>query len=165
MDKNSIIIFVIFVLLVGGVVVLTKNSSLNAPASVNGAPSSLIASEKLYEFGQISMANGNVSHVFKISNPTTRDIKVEKLVTSCMCTTAYIIKKDGSRKGPFSMPGMGYVPPADEVVKAGETLEVEAVYNPNAHGPAGVGFIDRFIELTEASGSVLQLEIKAEVTP
>ncbi len=85
-----------------------------------------------------------------------------------MCTSAYIIEKDGSKKGPFKMPTMGFVPPANEIVKAGDIIKIEAVYDPNAHGPAGVGPIDRFLILTEDGadgGGELQLEIKAQVTP
>ena len=63
------------------------------------------------------------------------------------------------------MPGMGFVPPANEVIKAGEIRAIRVVYDPNAHGPAGVGQIDRFVELTDSSGGAIQLEIKALVTP
>ena len=63
------------------------------------------------------------------------------------------------------MPGMGYVPPANELIKAGESRTIRVVYNPNAHGPAGVGRIDRFVTLTDEAGGALQLEIKALVTP
>ena len=55
--------------------------------------------------------------------------------------------------------------PANEIIKAGESRKIRVVYDPNAHGPAGVGQIDRFIELTDSNGAKLQLEIKANVTP
>ena len=53
----------------------------------------------------------------------------------------------------------------NETIKAGESRIIRAVYDPNAHGPAGVGPIDRFLILTDSSGSKLELEIKAIVTP
>mgnify|MGYP001558105415 CR=1 FL=1 len=144
----------------------------STPASVQGAPgaygtarSSLVASETLYDFGTISMKDGLVNKEFTVTNPTDRDSMVATVLTSCMCTLAYIVKEDGSLKGPFSMPGMGYVPPANEVIKAGESRVIRVVYDPNAHGPAGVGRIDRFVTLTDMSGGTLQLEIKALVTP
>lgn len=169
MDKNTIIVAVIFVLLMVGVTVVAGTSTLTGPVSneagVISRGSSVTTSEKLYDFGVISMADGLVSHIFSVSNPTTQDIKVEKLATSCMCTQAYIVKKDGGKKGPFGMPGMGFVPPANEIIKAGETMEIEVIYDPNAHGPAGVGTIDRFVYLTDEVGGELQLEIKANVTP
>ena len=76
-----------------------------------------------------------------------------------------MVKGDGSTKGPFGMAGMGYVPPANETIKPGESRIVRVVYDPNAHGPAGVGQIDRFVTLTDSSGGTLQFEIKALVTP
>ena len=81
-----------------------------------------------------------------------------------MCTRACIESPNGE-KGPFGMEGMGYVPPANETIKAGESIDIKAVYDPNAHGPAGVGFVDRFVILTDANGNEIKLEIKAVVTP
>ena len=141
----------------------TVSSVQNAGGSNTG--SLLIAPESLYDFGTISMKNGDVSYDFIITNPTGKDIMVPTLVTSCMCTSALIVGTDGSIKGPFRMPGMGYVPPANEVIKAGESRIIRVVYNPNAHGPAGVGRINRFAILTDESDNTLQLEIKAVVTP
>lgn len=125
----------------------------------------LAAPEKFYDFGTISMKNGNVSKLFKVTNGTDKDILFPDLTTSCMCTAAYFVQPDRSKKGPFGMPGMGFVPKLNEIIKAGESAEVEVVYNPNAHGPAGVGVIDRLVYLTDASGRTLQFEIKANVTP
>jgi hypothetical protein len=130
-----------------------------------GVKSALTVSEKLYDFGTISMKNGNVTKEFVITNPGNKDIFVPSVVTSCMCTKAFTVQKNGTTKGPFGMPGMGFVPPANETVKAGESLTVRVVYDPNAHGPAGVGPVDRFVTITDASGSKLELEIKAQVTP
>ncbi len=137
----------------------------SAGAQSSSAKSDLTASEKIYDFGTISMKNGVVTKDFKITNSTNKDIFVPSLVTSCMCTKAFIVETDGTTKGPFGMPGMGYVPPSNETIKAGEARIIRVEYDPNAHGPAGVGSIDRFITLTDDSGGVLQLEIKAVVTP
>jgi hypothetical protein len=130
-----------------------------------GLKSALTASEVLYDFGTISMKNGNVTKEFTVTNPTDKDIFIPSLVTSCMCTKALIVEPEGTIKGPFGMPGMGYVPPANETIKPGDSRIIQVVYDPNAHGPAGVGRIDRFVTLTDASGGQLQLEIKALVTP
>ncbi len=109
------------------------------------------------------MAKGNVNHIFAITNLTNKDIVVSDITTSCMCTSAYIV--DGnSKQGPFGMVGMGYVPKANLLIKAGETKNIDVVYDPNAHGPAGVGLIDRFVYLSGVEGAT-QLEIKAVVTP
>ncbi len=126
----------------------------------------LTASEKFYDFGTISMKNDNVTKEFTVTNAGDKDVTVSTVLTSCMCTTALIVAPDGSTKGPFGMAGHGSsVPPANEIIKVGESRIIRVVFNPNAHGPAGVGPIDRFITLTDTSGNALQLEIKAVVTP
>lgn len=141
--------------------------SIQKPLLTNGGPTSaasiLTTEEKLYNFGTISMANGNVSTLFTVTNPTSEDIVLKTVQTSCMCTKAYIIKD--KEKGPFGMPGMGFVPPANETIKTKESIDIRVVYDPAAHGPAGVGPIDRFIYLVDSNGGTLELEIKAVVTP
>ena len=82
-----------------------------------------------------------------------------------MCTKAYFVRLNESKKGPFGMPGMGFVPKLNETIKAGQSAYIEAVYDPNAHGPAGVGMVDRFVYLEDENGNKLQFEIKANVTP
>lgn len=161
---NKIIIIVIAV--IAGILglMLWGNSAQNTADAGGGGKSALSADEVLYDFGTISMAKGNVNKIFKISNPTDKDITVKTLTTSCMCTKAYIEKGD-SEKGPFGMPSMGSVPPANEIIKAGGIMEIKVVYDPAAHGPSGVGSIDRFVYLTDGGGGKIQLEIKAKVTP
>ena len=110
------------------------------------------------------MKNGLVEKTFVIENPTPGDILVRRIETSCMCTTAFISTESGE-KGPFAMPGMGYVPPANETIPAGGSMKLKVVYDPNAHGPAGVGAIDRFVTVTDERGGTLRFEIKALVTP
>ncbi|MDP2655329.1 MAG: DUF1573 domain-containing protein [bacterium] len=136
-----------------------------APGSSSTSKSVLTAQEIFYDFGTISMKNGNVTKEFKVENTTGQDINVSTVLTSCMCTSAFIVLPDGNIKGPFKMPGMGYVPPANEIIKAGESRVIRVVYDPNAHGPAGVGRINRFVTLTDDSGGTVQLEIEALVTP
>ena len=157
---SALIIFSIIGLALWG----RSNQAARPSETATDGKSSLVASEALYDFGTISMKNGLADHIFKVTNPTDKDIEVKTVNTSCMCTTAYIESASGE-KGPFGMPGMGYVPPANELIKASESRDIKVVYDPNAHGPAGVGSIDRFVDLTLANGGTLRLEIKAVVTP
>ena len=165
-------IIVILTLIIGLIVIIwlgkinQTNLNSNSQAQTQKIKSSsLLANELLYNFGTISMQDGLVEKTFQITNPTTQDVKLSRVVTSCMCTKAYI-ENNGKEKGPFGMVGHGGpVPMANEIIEAGKTIAIKVVYDPNAHGPAGVGTIDRFIELTEENGAVTKLEIKALVTP
>jgi hypothetical protein len=169
MESKSIIASVVLIVFIGLFVwgYSGKGGTANSVqvTSSNAVKSVLTAQETLYDFGTISMKNGNVTKEFIITNPTGEDITVSTILTSCMCTTAFVVGTDGNIKGPFGMAGMGYVPPANEIIKAGDNRIIRVVYDPNAHGPAGVGQIDRFVTLTDSSGGTLELEIKALVTP
>lgn len=164
MNKTIVIVTALAILILGGLFWIGRPR----PQSDSGAPSAsatmLLAEEKLFDFGTISMADGNVDHIFRIANPTDKDINLKSVSTSCMCTSAFIESPSGE-KGPFGMQGMGYLPPANEIIKAGEFRNIKVVYDPNAHGPAGVGPVDRLIYLSDESGGTLKLEVRARVMP
>ena len=143
----------------------TTASIQGVPGAASNSKSSLIAPEVFYDFGTISMKNGDVTKEFTVTNPTGNDIFLKTVLTSCMCTTAFIVEPDGSLKGPFKMPGMGYVPPANELIKAGESRTIRVVYNPE-RSRSGGRWADRPVRHAHrCTGGALQLEIKALVTP
>ena len=85
----------------GGTVGSVKNTSTS-----NVSKSFLVATEKFYDFGTIKINGGNVETKFKITNLTDKDVNLESVTTSCMCTVAYIEGVNGE-KGPFGMVGHG----------------------------------------------------------
>ena len=183
MNKQTIISLVVIILGVAGLVWWSKSvdsGTLSATpevqsrsVGVGNETGKLTAEEILYDFGRISMKDGNVSKIFKVTNAGTGEVNLTNVSTSCMCTAAYVLRADGSKLGPFGMPGHGgntAMPghgngKAGEIIPAGESRDIEVVYDPNAHGPAGVGIVDRFIYLVDENGQKLELEIKANVTP
>jgi len=167
MKTKNIITFVVVLAGLFGLMWWGRPTQTSGPTpGLNSvAGSALTAAEKLYDFGTISMADGKVSKIFKVANSTAQDITVENVATSCMCTVAYLESASGE-KGAFGMLGHSdETAKVNEVIKTGESRAVRVVYDPAAHGPAGIGPVDRFVYLTEASGGTLELEIKAVVTP
>lgn len=168
-NKTTIIIYVILaVAIVGGLGYLAQRTPTGNPGGqVSGGAtgaSSLSADEKAYDFSEISMAAGPVTRVFKVKNNGTAPAIVSKLYTSCMCTVATLKTARGSR-GPFGMPGHGFVPRLDETIAPGEEASVEVVFDPAAHGPAGVGKIERAVYLEQEGAAPLELRISAMVKP
>ncbi|KKU22503.1 MAG: hypothetical protein UX31_C0001G0021 [Candidatus Nomurabacteria bacterium GW2011_GWA1_46_11] len=174
MNKTAIIgIFAGAIVLIGGLIWYAQPAGdRNTKANTSPALNSVLAAEEPnYNFGTISMANGNVSHAFKVKNTGTETITVSKLYTSCMCTTAKLKITDFSnlsgqaQYGPFGMPGHGSASLIKASIAPDQEAEVEVVFDPNAHGPAGVGRIERVVVLENNAGAPVELEFSATVTP
>lgn len=144
----------------------TRQSSAPAAVSAGGSGGGgvLTAAQASYDFGAVSMRNGKVQYQFTLQNDTDQPATVTKLYTSCMCTTARLVV--GNRQTSiFGMPGHGFIPRLQEVVAAGGTATVEITFDPNAHGPAGIGHIERAITVEQSGSAPVQLRIAADVTP
>ena len=98
MDKKTkqIVIYAIGAVVFVGVIFwgfVGKNSDSDS----QGFSSSVLATtENTFDFGTISINGGNVSHEFVVINDGTNPVVVEKVYTTCGCTTA--ILTDASNK-------------------------------------------------------------------
>ena len=126
--------------------------------------SSLTLTEDSFDFGTISMGKGNVSHTFPLNNEGTTPVTIRRITTSCMCTNAFLVNGE-SRKGPFGMPGHGLVPAVDDVIEPKGNRGIEVIFDPAAHGPAGVGKIERAVFIEDRNGGTKTITIRAFVTP
>ncbi|PIR57764.1 MAG: hypothetical protein COU71_02320 [Parcubacteria group bacterium CG10_big_fil_rev_8_21_14_0_10_38_31] len=147
-------------LLSGGEMVNNKN-----PLSYSAGTLSLLEGD--YDFGVISMADGNVPHSFEVRNESVEPVTINKVYTSCMCTTAYVVEESGERHGEYGMPMQGG-PTGEtniEILPGGSAI-LEAIFDPAAHGPQGVGKIKRVVYLETNSQTKPKLEVtfEAEVT-
>lgn len=141
------------------------NKQSNITNAVSGSKS-LAADNSEYNFGTISMANGDASHTYKIKNTSDTPVNISKISTSCMCTTANVKTADNKIYGPFGMP-MGHggaTTDTNITVPAGEEIELSAIFDPNAHGPDAVGPVNRIIYVqSDASKEPLKLVFTANV--
>lgn len=164
--KQNILIFggmVVFVLV--GFLVLSGGG--RNPSNNVSSASILSALETKFDFGTISMKDGKVAHKFPVKNSGTESLVIEKVYTSCMCTVANIIDARGKTYGAFGMPGHGGgISVAEIEIGAGETVIVEAVFDPAAHGPSGVGLADRvvYLETNSTQTPKVELNFSANVT-
>ncbi len=125
----------------------------------------LTTSESSWDFGTVSMAKGIVTKKFNITNTDTVPATVTKLFSSCMCTQG-ALWVNGKKWGPYGMPGMGpAIPDIAAEIAPGQTAEVEITFDPAAHGPAGVGQIERQVTAQQNGQSPLNFNIRALVTP
>ena len=163
---NSIIYFAVMAIVIFGLLVWIAGPDDSSDGADNiASASSLILDETFFDFGNISMAAGIVSHEFKVKNSEDNEAIVSQIYTSCMCTEASFIKGD-MKFGPFGMAGHGFIPKIDGKIGAGEEAIIKVDFDPAAHGPAGVGPIERVVYLVKKNNSQsLEIRFKAVVTP
>ncbi len=165
MKKTTIISLGVAVLLLGGIVWIAQPSSGSEQRTQDLSGGELtVDGDRFYDFGSISMAKGEVKTVFTLKNKSANSVVIKKVYTSCMCTTAWL-NVPGKRWGPFGMAGHGFIPSIDQVINPSEEGTVEVVFDPAAHGPAGVGRIDRVVRLENSAGNPIELSFRATVTP
>lgn len=160
-SKIQIIIATVIIAIIAAIGIAAMDTSGNQA----GAPK-IEASPMTYDFGDVSMARGNVSYAAKIENKGNGDLEISKIYTSCMCTTAKL-KIDGAESPAFGMPGHGGSNPFWKgKIPAGKSADLEIVFDPNAHGPDAVGPITRSItlETNDPARKKLELMFSGNVT-
>lgn len=158
----GILLIIIGLLWIGKPDETSKNNSVNfIVASTNNY---LATTENIFNFGPVSMAKGKVSHEFRIKNVSSESIIINKIYTSCMCTKARLIVNE-NEFGPYGMPGHGSIPKIDVALETNTEAVVRVIFDPNAHGPAGIGKIERVVTIENSAGEPVELGFTAEVTP
>lgn len=165
-EYKNVLFIILFIFAVLGILfwISSAYSDSGEALNPNTVVGSLAAEEKFFDFGEISMAKGKVKHNFKVKNLSAIPVNIKKIYTSCMCTQAAFILKD-KRFGPFGMPGHSMAPKVNQILNPSEEAVIEAEFDPNAHGPAGVGVIQRAIYIETESGDKIELGFKAAVAP
>jgi hypothetical protein len=168
-------IFLILLALVVAIIAANPGAKPQVTKSAQPAPSAtstagtrqagaLKARDARFEFGPISMAAGKVSHRYWFRNESGAPVLIRQVYTSCMCTTATLIK--GMRViGSYGMPGHGPLPAVNETLAPDEAAYVDVVFDPAAHGPAGLGFTERVVTIEPGAGAPLQVAFTAYVKP
>ncbi|MEK7512797.1 MAG: DUF1573 domain-containing protein [Patescibacteria group bacterium] len=165
--KRIIISSGIAFILVGAIFMVARSGESNtAPAGAvsTGVAQALAIVGNPYDIGSGSMARGNVSYDFQVMNNGVEPVTIRKMYTSCMCTTARLTTREGTI-GPVGMPGHGFVPSINRTIAPGETATVAVTFDPAAHGPAGIGRVDRVVYLERDAGEPVELTFSATVTP
>jgi len=166
-NKEIIIIVAILALTVAAIALIRFNrtpSALPETLAASVTEGTFVSGAQVFSFGKVSMRDGVVRHDFKLKNDSGEAMRITSVSTSCMCTKAVVVAPDGEKQGPFGMPGHGGSSSADIAVPAGEEVTVQVVFDPAAHGPAGVGRVSREIGLTTDKGQTV-MSFVADVMP
>jgi hypothetical protein len=135
-----------------------------AQAVAAAQPSSLVSFRPFVDLGTVSMAAGKVPFRYMIRNAGGDTVTINRVYTSCMCTEAMLVTAK-ERSGPFGMPGHGLPRAVKAPLAPGESASVEVVFDPAAHGPSGVGRVDRVVTLESKEAPPLELRMSVMVKP
>lgn len=153
---------VVLVAFFGILIVIAKPDKTGSSVAEGGK---LTATESAYDFGTVSMKDGKVKHAYEIKNTSNEALSITKLYTSCMCTTVELTAGE-QKAGPFGMQGHGgSIPDISVPLAPGQTAQIEAVFDPAAHGSAGVGDINRSVFVSTQGNPNFELKFKATVRP
>jgi hypothetical protein len=137
-------------------IIVLSGRSDQPKTSLAASAGMLVSQEQFFDFGMIKMKDGLVRKDFILA--------INKVYTSCMCTTAIITAKDGKKSGPFGMPGHGGLSNDQVTVQPGDQVTLQAIFDPAAHGPAGVGRADRTVYLETNSTTAPKVELNFTAT-
>lgn len=110
-----------------------------------------------YDAGTVSMGDGLVKHTYEIKNTGKENLKIDKIWTSCMCTTAHL------RVGDETSPEFGmHNNPVfwSQEILPGETGYLDVVFDPAFHGPSGTGRMVRAVYLSTNDPKNKKAEVK-----
>lgn len=164
MNKTLVGIIIAVVFLVGIIWMAQPSAGQEAVIPLKSNGTLVVEGENNYDFGKISMASGKVSNKFKIKNTSSEAVVINKMYTSCMCTTVTLITNE-KQIGPVGMLGHGFVPDINQFINSNTEVIIEVIFDPAAHGPAGVGRIQRVVTLENNAGQPVELTFTAVVTP
>lgn len=144
MDKKFLLIiaFITAAVLFGGVFLFSNSKGPASVEKTSGAQIQIL--HKDFDFKDIKYNGGNATHAFPIKNNGSKELVLANLSTSCMCTHVYL--KKGDEKSPsFGMKGHSAASDWKGILKPKEEAEVIVVFDPTAHGPQGIGPVERFV--------------------
>ncbi len=149
--KMIIVVFATLALLVGGVYFVNKKESSTPESSLAKVEAADVqVSPDNYDIGRVLMKSGLVTREYEIKNNSENALRLKKIVTSCMCTRAQVVVGD-KRTRLYAMEMNGVKNPIISFdIPAKLTAKVIVKFDPAAHGPAGVGPVDRIVWLTFA---------------
>ena len=146
-SKILIGIALVTLLLVGGGALLLGGKS-EGSTQVASEVLGIETNPNYYDLGEVPINGGIVTKEYSFKNITGSFLKLKKVATSCMCTTASV-QIGGEITKFFGMEGHGDAnPPVNIEIGGGEDGKVVVKFDPAAHGPQGVGPFNRVVYLT-----------------
>ncbi len=128
------------------------------------ANSEIEISQASYDAGTVSIRGGLVKHTYEIENTGTENLKISRIWTSCMCTTAKLRvgDKESSEFGMHDNPVFW-----SQEIAPGEVGYLDVTFDPVFHGPTGTGNMIRevYLNTNDAQNRKAKVSLSVTVTP
>lgn len=134
-----------------------------AAASGTTSDTLLVASAYRYDFGEVSLTAGVVDTFFMVRNESSEPVTLQRVFTSCMCTTVTLQFEQGEPLGPFGMWMHGTRTPLERRVEPGEPFLVRIRWDPSVHIHARLGPVKREVRIESAESTPITFVITAIV--
>ncbi|MFH1841217.1 MAG: DUF1573 domain-containing protein [Candidatus Nealsonbacteria bacterium] len=159
--KKIVAVLLPVLLVAGGISFFLMNYS---PEKSNPGQPMIEIPETEYDAGTVSMSDEKVIHTYEIKNTGVGDLEINKIWTSCMCTTARL-KVGDQESGEFGMHSNSVL--WSQKIAPGETGFLEVIFDQAFHGPEGTGSIVRAVYLSTNDPKNKQTEVRltANVIP
>ena len=158
--RKIVTVILPIVLLVGGISFFLMNY---LPGKSNPGQPRIEIPETEYDAGTVSMSEGKVVHTYEIKNIGTGDLEIDKIWTSCMCTTAKL-KVGDEESGEFGMHSNALF--WSEKIAPDQTGYLEVTFDQAFHGPGGTGEAVRVVYLAtnDPENEQIGVRLTANVT-
>lgn len=145
------------ILIIGGAVFGIVNYLTREDRENNQGIPKVEVSPEEYDAGTVSMGEGLVEYTYEIRNVGEGDLKIDRIWTSCMCTTARLKVGDeeGEEFGMHSNPVFW-----SQKIAPGEIGYLEVVFDPAFHGPQGTGPMVREVYLSTDDPQNKKVEVR-----
>lgn len=152
----------LIIAVVGGSLLISVGLIFGLPA-IKSSGGQMEINPLEYNLGDISMAAGPVTKTYEIKNNGDTELKIDKIWTSCDCTTALlrIVDRVSPELGMHTK-----LPLWSEKLAPGETGFLDLTFDPAFHGHEGVGQITRaaYISTSDLQNSKAEVRLIANVT-
>lgn len=161
--KKTVILSLLSILIIGGIAWGSVSYFLQAKeGGYSGIPQ--IAIDPLdYDAGVVSMSDESVKYTFEIKNKGNGDLELNKIWTSCMCTTAHL-RVDNKVSPEFGM--HNNIKFWSQKIAPNAIGYLDVVFDQAFHGPMGTGEIVRLIYLStnDPNNKDVEIKLSADVT-
>lgn len=162
---GTLLLVSLFAIWQGGKGGSSPSSTVPTTTNTKSTPlSSLTVSPEPFNWGSLKINGGIVQTKFTLKNTSSQALKVAKLETSCMCTEASL--KIGDQESPFfGMPGHAGNAGWQTEIAPGAEASLMVKFDPAAHGPEGLGKVDRITRIwfSEPANSYRDIAFTANV--